>query len=70
MSWRYGCKKFDMGNGEHEYGLVEVYKLEGEYNLHTQDPVHVYAETPEELAKWLMQAAEDILKYGAVGDDN
>jgi len=60
-TWRYGCEKQDDGL----YYLVEVFPSLGA----NTDPVTVSSISPEELAKWLEQAAKDIRKHGAVGEE-
>ena len=65
MSWHYACKKVNTGGDHYEYGLVEVYEIDGETS-HTEDAVDVWGETPEDLAKWLRIAADDVDKYGVV----
>lgn len=65
MTWHYAAKKFDMGDGTYEYSLVEVFPS---LKAHTEEAVTVYAESPEELAKWLRQAADDIEMHGEIHD--
>ena len=65
MTWHYAAKKFDIGEGFFEYSLVEVFPS---LEAHTEEAVTIYAESPEELAKWLRQAADDIEMHGEVYD--
>ena len=67
MGWYYKAKRFDMGYDTYEYGLVEYYP---ELDAHTEQAVHVFADSPQELAEWLRKAADDVEKYGVVDDDN
>jgi nucleoid-associated protein YejK len=53
-------KKFD--TIQQEYSLEEVFPA------HTERAVTVYADSPEELVKWLRRAADDVEKYGEIHD--
>ena len=70
MGWRYQAKRIneDFGDG-YEYTVVEAFPgLESECAdviPHT-DAIKFYGETPEDLAKWLRQAADDIEKYDVI----
>lgn len=72
--WHYAAKKFNDEN-EEWWGVVEVYpelsKIP-ELNMnegvaHTGE-VHISADSPKDLAKWLRIAAADIEKYGDVDE--
>lgn len=65
MNWHYAAKKFGNPEFEEWYGLVEVF----DEWLHTETEACVIGASPEELAKWLRQAADDVEKYGVV-DEN
>jgi len=63
MNWHYAAKKFS-SEIEEWYGLVEVF----DEDMHTENEVTVNGASPEELAMWLRQAADDVEKYGVVND--
>ena len=69
MGWRYQAKrvKEDFGDG-YEYTVVEAYPdleiLEG-VTPHTEK-ITFYGYTPQDLAKWLRTAADDIEKYDVI----
>ena len=69
--WHYAAKKFVRkfaGDYEEiEYGLVEVYpNLD---NAYTENAMTIFGESPEELAKWLRIAADDVEKYDTVEEE-
>ena len=69
MGWRYQAKrvKSDFGDG-YEYTVVEAYPdLQEEYGEmpHTEN-TQFYGYTPQDLAKWLRTAADDIEKYDVI----
>jgi hypothetical protein len=72
MSWYYACKKVkaEFGDG-HEYTVVEVFpglKIDtNDVVPHTEETTF-FGETPEDLAKWLRIAAEDIEKHGCINE--
>ena len=69
MGWRYQAKRIkeDFGDG-YEYTVVEAYPdleiLEG-VTPHTEK-ITFYGYTPQDLAKWLRTAADDIEKYDVI----
>ena len=70
MSWHYACikKEAEFGDG-YEYYVVEAYpdlpSVEEGFIPYAENPLFI-AESPEELAKWLRMAADDIEKYGEI----
>ena len=70
MSWHYACvkKESEFGDG-YEYHLVEAYPelaaIEEGLIPYAENALFI-AESPEELAKWLRMAADDIEKYGEI----
>jgi hypothetical protein len=70
MGWRYQAKrvKSDFGDG-YEYTVVEAFpdlQTEcGDVVPHT-DATKFFAETPQDLAKWLRIAADDVEKYDVI----
>ena len=69
MSWRYQAKrvKSDFGDG-YEYTVVEAYpdlQEEGDIVPHTENTLFI-GETPQDLAKWLRIAADDVEKYNVI----
>ena len=73
MSWYYACKKVKDFMGEDEYTVVEVHPelptLEGEVPPHTEETTF-FGATPEDLAKWLRIAADDIEKHGCINEED
>jgi hypothetical protein len=72
MSWHYVAVKVKEAFGDgFEYTIGEAYpSLERECSdviPHTEQ-TKFFGETPEDLVKWLRQAADDIEKYGVVND--
>ena len=71
MSWHYQAKKIVV-DGEDQYILVESYpclKEEGDTVVpHTQNPISIYTESKDELAKWLRLAADDVDRFSAIED--
>jgi hypothetical protein len=58
--WHYAARAFHTG-GEIRYTLVEAYPAEnGGYDGYTE--AYFETRTPQELAKWLRQAADDVEK--------
>jgi len=74
MGWRYQAKRIkeDFGDG-YQYTLVEAYPdLQTEYDdviFHTEN-TQFFGETPQDLAKWLRIAADDIEKYDVIVTDD
>ena len=69
MGWHYIAVKVksEFGDG-YEYTVGEAYpdlQEEGGILPHTTEATF-FSETPEDLAKWLRVAADDIEKYGYV----
>lgn len=69
MGWRYQAKrvKSDFGDG-YEYTVVEAYPdLQEEYGEmpHTENTQFI-GYTPQDLAKWLRIAADDVEKYDVI----
>ena len=69
MSWRYQAKrvKEDFGDG-YEYTVVEAFpELQSECGVtpHTEN-TKFFGETPQALANWLRQAADDIERYDVI----
>jgi hypothetical protein len=69
MSWRYQAKrvKEEIGDG-YEYTVVEAFpelQEEGGVIPHTEN-TQFFGETPQDLAKWLRLAADDIEKYDVI----
>ena len=71
MGWRYQARKKTY-DGEVVYELVEAYPdlmEQGDTIIpHTVDVVTISADSKEELAKWLRQAADDVEKYEVIED--
>ena len=71
MGWRYQARKTTY-DGEVVYELVEAYPdlmEEGDTIIpHTVNAVTIIADSKEELAKWLRQAADDVEKYEVIED--
>ena len=72
MSWHYRAKrvKEDFGGG-YEYTIVEAFPgLESEVDDVVPHTGHAkfYGETPEDLAKWLRQAADDVERYDVINN--
>ena len=76
MSWHYAARKreslfefdvFEFDVAEEVYELVEVYNFDG-IMAHSQDAVTVEADSRENLAKWLRQAADDVMKYDVIDE--
>ena len=69
MSWHYAAKKLIM-QGEEQYILVEAYptlKQEGDTIVpHTAEPAAIYANSKEDLAKWLRLAADDVDRFEVI----
>ena len=77
--WHYAARK-RIEHGEVYFELVEVFPdlakdikdwdptVLTEEPLHTENAVHVYGETKEELAHWLRVAADDVEKYDFIED--
>lgn len=59
MTWHYAARKTKDYAGEDIYELVEVYRFEGSVGW-TENAVTISAESPEELARWLRIAADDV----------
>ena len=72
MGWHYQARKKTY-NGEVQFELVEAYPdlmEEGDTIIpHTNEAVTISADTKEDLAKWLRQAADDIEKYEVIDGD-
>ena len=72
MGWRYQARKTTY-DGEVVYELVEAYPdlmEEGDTIIpHTVNAVTISADSKEELAKWLRQAADDVEKYDVIDGD-
>jgi hypothetical protein len=70
--WHYVAVKVKEPFGDRfEYTIGEAYPfLEKEYSdvIHHTEQTQFFGETPEDLVKWLRQAADDIEKYGVVND--
>lgn len=69
MGWHYVAVKVkeEFGNG-FEYTVGEAFpdfQVADDEIPHTET-TQFFGESPEELAKWLRQAADDIEKYGVV----
>ncbi len=73
MGWHYQARKKTYDEEVH-YELVEVYPdlmKEGDTIIpHTVDAVTISADSKEDLAKWLRQAADDVEKYDAIDDES
>jgi hypothetical protein len=72
MGWHYVAVKVqkDFGDG-FEYTVGEAFpdlQVADDVMPHTEK-TQFFGETPEDLAKWLRQAADDIEKYGVVNDN-
>lgn len=71
MGWRYQARKKTY-DGEVVYELVEAYpdlmEQDDTIILHTVDAVTISADSKEELAKWLRQAADDVEEYEVIED--
>ena len=69
MGWHYQARKKTY-NDEVQYELVEAYPdlmEEGDTIIpHTNEAVTISADTKEDLAKWLRQAADDVEKYDVI----
>jgi hypothetical protein len=67
MSWHYQAKRIkDDFSNNYEYTLVEVcpkLQIESDDIVPHYITTKFYGETPEELAKLLRQAADDVEKY-------
>ena len=77
MGWHYQARKKTY-NGEVQFELVEAYPdlmEEGDTGIphttvpHTNEAVTIRADTKEDLAKWLRQAADDVEKYEVIDGD-
>lgn len=74
MGWHYACKKVkaEFGDG-YEYTVVEVHPelpaLDEKTLPHTENTTF-FGETPEDLAKWLRTAADDIEKHGCINEED
>ena len=72
MGWHYQARKKTY-NGEVQFELVEAYPdlmEEGDTIIpHTNEAVTISADTKEDLAKWLRQAADDVEKYEVIDGD-
>jgi|TARA_A100001515_G_scaffold50021_1_gene39516 hypothetical protein len=72
MGWHYQARK-KTHNGEVQFELVEAYPdlmEEGDTIIpHTNEAVTISADTKEDLAKWLRQAADDVEKYEVIDGD-
>jgi len=71
MGWHYQARKKTY-DGEVVYELVEAYPdiMEEDDTIipHTVNAVTIRADSKEELAKWLRQAADDVEKYEVIED--
>lgn len=72
MGWHYACKKVEEEFGDgYEYTVIEVFPelptLDEKVAPHTEGTTF-FGETPEDLAKWLRIAAEDIEKHGCINE--
>ena len=71
MGWHYQARKKTY-DGEVLYELVEAcpdLMEQGDTIIpHTVDAVTISADSKEELAKWLRQAADDVEKYEVIED--
>ena len=69
MSWHYQAKKIIVDE-EEQYILVEAYptlKQEGDTIVpHTAEPAAIYANSKEDLAKWLRLAADDVDRFEVI----
>jgi len=72
MGWHYQARKKTYDD-EVLYELVEAYPdlmEDGDIIVpHTVDAVTISADSKEELAKWLRQAADDVEKYDVIDGD-
>ena len=71
MGWHYVAIKVkeEFGDG-YEYTVGEAFSdLEVADEFPHTETTQFFGETPEDLAKWLRQAADDIEKYGVVNDE-
>ena len=72
MGWHYQARKKTY-NGEVQFELVEAYPdlmEQGDTIIpHTNEAVTIRADTKEDLAKWLRQAADDVEKYEVIDGD-
>lgn len=64
MGWHYAARQARDGD-EIIYELVEVYPELGE-KTHTENAVTVSGSSREDLAKWLRQAADDVMQYAVI----
>jgi hypothetical protein len=72
MGWHYVAVKVkeEFGDG-FEYTIGEAYpslKIKCADIVPHTEITHFFGETPEDLVKWLRQAADDIEKYGVVNE--
>ena len=70
MGWRYQAKrvKAPYSDDEYEYTVVEAYpelQEEGGVIPHTEN-TKFFGETPQALAEWLREAADDIERYDVI----
>ena len=72
MSWHYQAKK-SVTDGRIEYFLVEAYPMLKDFEdfvvPHTQNPAVIYANSKEDLDKWLRLAADDVERFEVIEDE-
>jgi uncharacterized membrane protein len=71
MNWHYVAVKVkeDFGDG-YEYVVGEAFPdLQVADVIPYAETKQLFGKTPEDLAKWLRQVADDIEKYGVVNDE-
>lgn len=72
MGWHYACKKVMNDWNEEEYTIVKVFpeiKAYTGFVSHTEN-TRFFEKTPEDLAKELRVAADDIEKHGCINEDD